>query len=145
VGLEVNPALVSDLQARGLDVRPYDGLEDDFRLSGLTPGRYRTLLASHVIEHFDCAGDVLRRIARSCERLGIARIVLVLPGWRGFLTDSTHKTFVDQAYLKSNGLHHLGGFELIRFRCYPLPWEGSGRIFVYNECIFVWAWQGTIS
>lgn len=137
-GLEVNPMLVDDLRGRGLDVRLYDATSDGFSFSGLEPGRYQTLVASHVLEHFDDAGTALRRIAAGCERLGVHRLVLVLPGWRGFQTDVTHRTFVDAAYLATNSLGELGSYRLTLHRSFPVNRDWFGRLFVYNETVFVW-------
>lgn len=137
-GLEVNPALVDDLRRRGMDVQLYDASSDNFSFSGLEPGRYRTFVASHVLEHFEDAATVFRRMAAGCERLGVDRLVLVLPGWKGFLSDDTHRTFVDAAYLTENDLLTLGSFRLVRRRSFPVDQEWFGRLFIYNETAFVW-------
>lgn len=138
-GLEVNSVLVADMLARGLDARLYDALEDEFRLSCLVPGRYTTFVASHVLEHFEDAANVLKRLASACERLGIRRLIVIVPGWRGFLHDPTHRTFVDGAYVATHRLDTLVGFRLLRRRAFPVRYEPFGRLFTYNETVFVWA------
>lgn len=137
-GLEVNPVLVDDLRSRGMDVRLYDASSDNFSFFGLEAGRYRTFVASHVLEHFADAATVLRRIAAGCERLGVDRLVVVLPGWKGFLSDDTHRTFVDAAYVAKNGLLTLGSFRLAHRRSFPVDQEWAGRLFIYSETLFVW-------
>lgn len=137
-GLEINALLVSELQRRGLDARLYDAGGDDFALSSIEPGRYRTFVASHVLEHFVDAAQALRRIAVASERLRLSRLVLVVPGWKGYQSDNTHKTFVDAAYLERNQLLTLGPFRLAVSRSFPINREWFGRFFVYNETVFVW-------
>lgn len=137
-GLEANPVLVEDLSRRGLDVRLYDGLADGFRFSGVEAGRYRTFIASHVLEHFGDADEALRLMASGCQRLGVGRLVVVLPGLRGYRHDATHRTFVDAAYLQARGLASIGPYRMVRSRSFPVDRAWFGRLFVYNESIFVW-------
>lgn len=138
LGLELNPVLVERLRATGSNVAHYDALADDFSLGPVAPERFQTLIASHVIEHFEDAAGALKKLAAAAQRLGIVRIVCVVPGWKGYQSDSTHRTFVDPAYIHSNALHELGAFRLARTRCFPINAEPFGRFFVYNECVFVW-------
>ena len=137
-GLEVNPVLVEDLKRRKLDAHLYDASQDAFAFSVIQPGRYRCFVASHVLEHFADAASSLRLIASACDRLRVDRLVCVFPGWKGYQSDDTHKTFVDAAYLEKNQLLTLGPFRLAVSRSFPINREWFGRIFVYNETVFVW-------
>lgn len=138
IGLEINQHLIRHLTARKQNVLHYDALADDFALSPLTAGAYRTLIASHVLEHFDDSASTLRKLAAACARLGISRIVIVVPGWKGYLSDATHRTFVTPRYIREHGLVRIDGYALNRTRFFPFNMESAGRWFVYNECIFVW-------
>lgn len=139
LGLELNPALVQMLKARGHNVAFYDAMADDFSLGPVAANQFQTLIASHVIEHFDDAAAALKRLAVSAHRLGIARIVCIVPGWKGYQSDATHRSFVDPAYILSNGLHELGGFRMRNApRFFPVNTESFGRLFIYNECVMVW-------
>ena len=69
---------------------------------------------SHVLEHFADAAVVISALLRSCERLGIERVVVVVPGLRGYRSDATHKTFIDLAYIDRNRLRRVGAFRLAK-------------------------------
>ena len=139
LGLELNPVLVQTLKAQGSNVEQYDALVDDFALGPVTSQKFQTLIASHVIEHFDDAAAVLKKMATSALRLGITRIVCIVPGWKGFKSDGTHRSFVDPAYIRAHGLQELGSFRMADSpRFFPVNAEAFGRIFIYNECVLVW-------
>jgi len=141
IGLEVNPALVRELQAAGLNVARYNTAEDGFQLAGLSAGRYSTFVMAHVLEHFDEAAGVLRRLLRSCGRLGVRRFILVVPGRKGYLSDATHRTFVDRAYLERERLLRCEGFSLTLARHFPVDCEALGSYFIYHELIAVFQRQ----
>ena len=142
VGLEVNPALVRTLQARRLNAVQYDAAADNLALSGLQPGRYSTFVMAHVLEHFDDAAGALRALLRACRRLDVERFVLVVPGWKGYQSDATHKTFVDFGYLRREGLLACEGYALKTARHFPLDVESLGRHFVFHELTAVLQRQG---
>jgi len=141
MGLEVNPALVEALKKGGLEVARYDVGEDAFGLAPVAPGRFRSLVVSHVLEHFADAAVVISALLRSCERLGIERVVVVVPGLRGYHSDATHKTFIDLAYIDRNRLHRVGAFRLAKSRYFPINTERIGRYFVFHELILVFSAQ----
>jgi len=143
IGFEVNPALVRALQAAGLNAVHYDAAADRFSLGGLAEHRYSTFVMAHVLEHFADAAQVLRTLLRACRRLEVRRFVLVVPGWKGYLSDATHRTFVDWGYLQREGLLSCEGFEL-RCGCYfPLNCEAIGNYFVYHELMVVFQRQAS--
>jgi len=137
IGLEVNPFLVESLRTQGLDVIHYDAESDRFSLAALPEKRYSTFIMAHVLEHFADAALVLRTLLHSCRRLGIQRFILVLPGWKGYLSDATHKTFVDRGYLRREGLLSCEGYALRHARYFPIDREAVGRYFVFHELIAV--------
>lgn len=133
VGLEVNPALVSALQKEGLNViacRPDDAL---LELSMLEAGRYQTLVLSHVLEHFEDSAAALRQLFASCVRLGVERVIVVVPTEKGFALEASHKTFVTIDYLKSNGLWDGGDFAARKAVYFPLDQQWLGKHFVFHE------------
>lgn len=138
MGLEVNPALIEILKTKGLNASLYDALSDNFGLAPVARGQFQTILASHVLEHFEDAAGALRKLADSCEAKGISRIVCIVPGWKGYLSDATHRTFVSAAYVHEHNLQAIGSFKLTTTRYFPINTEGFGRFFIYNECVLVW-------
>lgn len=133
VGIEVNPHLIAHLRGRGLSVIDAAGSADPFELAFLPAGRYRCLVLSHVLEHFDAADACLRRLLARCRQLGIEKLVVVVPGWAGFKSDRTHRTFVDRAYLAEHDLLSCEGFSVASIGYFPLNFEAAGRLTAYQE------------
>jgi hypothetical protein len=133
LGLEVNPFLVEALQNAGLNVQQYDFEEDQLSLRCLQVSRYQTLVMAHVLEHMADAANFLRVLLASCRRLGISRVILILPTEKGFRSDSTHKTFVDKPYLEREGLLRCQGYIVTKMSYFPLNISSLGKVFVYHE------------
>lgn len=138
VGIEINPVLVEALRARGLDVRTYDAVADDFALTGFDAGQYRSLLMSHVLEHFTDAASVMHKLWGACARIGVQNIVAIVPGRKGFASDSTHRTFVCREWLQENGLFECEGFRLEKLRYFPIDAAAIGDHFVFHEMKMVY-------
>lgn len=142
MGIEINPYLIEALMKEGLDVVDYDAVKDDFALSPIPVGRFETLVMSHVLEHFAQADQILRKLLRSCARVGIRRVVLVLPCARGYRSDATHKTFVNADYIQAKGLAQCEGFSLAGTNYFPLNLAGLGEHFVFHEFKMVYERAG---
>jgi SAM-dependent methyltransferase len=138
VGIEINPVLVDSLRARGLEVRHYDAVSDDFALTGFEVAQYRSLIISHVLEHFTDPASVMHKMWRACARIGIDTIVAIVPGKKGFATDSTHRTFVSKEWLLENGLFECEGFRLEKLRYFPIDASAVGDHFVFHEMKMVY-------
>ena len=139
LGLEVNAVLVDELKRDGLDVLHYDAVADDFQLTPVPQGRFQSLVISHVLEHFEDADKVMTKLLKSCRRLGVGRVVVVVPGETGYRSDATHKTFIDLAYVASHGLERVGGYALAKRHHFPIDAERVGRYFVFHELTLVFA------
>lgn len=133
MGMEVNAEAVAFCVANGLSVQHYEPESDQYRLDALEPGRYQTFTMNHVLEHLPDPADVLSRLFDSCVRLGICRIVLTVPGRKGYSSDRTHLTFVDEAYLRDHGLLDRPDFALRLHKHYPVNWRTFGDWFTHNE------------
>ena len=133
VGLEVNPHLVEALRQGGMDVRLYDAAADDFSLSPLEPNRYRSLVISHVLEHFSDTAQVMHKLWGACRRLGVTTIVAVVPSAKGYASSAVHKTFVNLGWLRDNGLERCEGYVLDRAGYFPVDAEVVGDWFVFHE------------
>lgn len=138
MGLEVNAASVAYCRSRGLNVALYDPDSDGYTLRDLPIGQFDTLIASHVLEHLEQPDEVLRLLFEASARLGIARLVIIVPGPKGFASDSTHRTFVDEAYLRERRLLDVAGWRRVCSRRFPLDNAWFGRLFTHNELSLVW-------
>ena len=134
VGLEVNPHLIVALRAAGLQVNQARAEISDFELEGLQgTGYFKSLVIAHVLEHLPDPAAALRNLLRACGRLGIHRVVVVVPGAKGFASDATHKTFIDRAWVAANIAPNLEGFIRRPVEYFPGDAEWLGRYYVFHE------------
>jgi len=137
IGLEVNPWLVDHLTKEGLAVALYDASVDDFGFHQIPAGHYETLVLAHVLEHFPDAAQIQRKLLRSCRRLGIGRVIVVVPGGKGYRSDKTHKTFVTRRYVRERQLENCEGYSLTGSRYFPLNVEAVGNVFTFHELVLI--------
>jgi putative flippase GtrA len=133
IGLEINPAAVQFCRDRNLQVLPYDPELDQYELKEIPPGKYTTLLFTHVLEHFPDPQAALKTIFHSCARLGIQRIILTLPCERGFRFDPTHLTYVDRTYLEERGLLAGDTFSTTYLGYFPINQKWLGKHYTFHE------------
>lgn len=140
-GIEVNPVLVRELQGRGLDVRPAVANPACIDLTGIKPGEFRSLVLSHVLEHFEAAHLVLARLLEDAARLGLQRVLLIVPGPVGYRSDSTHRSFISRNFFQEHGLNHHAGFSLKHLSYFPGNVEWIGSFFVFHELVVLYERQ----
>jgi hypothetical protein len=138
IGLEVNQATVDYCRGRGLDVNLYEPAHDNYELKFLEPGRFTTFIVSHVLEHLEGADHVFRKMLSSCSRLRIKRAILVVPGAKGFAYDKTHRTFIDNNYIRQNQLENVAGYTISLKKHFPFNAAWAGRYFTHNEFVLVY-------
>lgn len=134
IGLDVNPVSVEYCRQHGLDAQIYDGEEDDWSLS-LLEGQsgLQTLVVSHVLEHLDEPMRKLCRVMTACAGLGMSRVLVIVPGRRGFASDKTHRTFIDAAMLSDAAVVRGTGFALRGTRHFPINVASAGRALTHIE------------
>lgn len=129
IGIEVNEQCVRFLQETGYDCRPYKPEEDDFRLLMLNPeDGVRTLICSHVLEHLAAPRDALRKLGLACGRLGISRMVFIVPDMAGFKSHFAHVTYCNEETFAD-----VPGFTLKKMRHFPSRLRFLQNHFVGNE------------
>jgi len=131
VGVDHNPEFVAAARARGFIAF----LPDEFRASEYgTPGRFDSLLLSHVLEHmhFDEAHALVETYLPSVRPGG--RVVFITPQEAGFRSDPTHVEWCDfAALLRLAEALHLA---VEKHYSFPFP-RFVGRWFKYNEFILL--------
>ncbi len=137
IGFEVNPVAAAYCRATGLTVDVYDPETDDYEFKMIPENVYSTFTMNHVLEHIDDAHAVIRKIFKSCHRLGISRIVFTVPGIAGYKSDATHRTFINGKYLEAHDLMKEQEYKLVKSRYFPLNHEAVGRHFTHNELRFI--------
>ena len=133
VGLEVNQYLIEELRSSGFTVCQARGEMQDFELTGFATSSFRTLVIAHVLEHLPDPVAALHLLLAACLRLGIERVIVVVPGAKGYASDRTHKTFIDHAYLENHMPQNSEGFVRSSISYFPGPWQWVGRHFVFHE------------
>ena len=131
VGVDHNVTAVG--LARGSGRRAYTPTEF-WRSEEAAPGRFDSLLASHVLEHLtlDEAVSLVGSYLGSVHEGG--RVVMITPQERGFRSDPTHCTFLDFAALET--LAARLALDVERRASFPFP-RPVGRVFAYNEFVLI--------
>jgi phytoene dehydrogenase-like protein len=138
VGLEVNEVTVAYCQRQGLDVRQYDPETDQYRLADYEPGKYKSLLMAHVLEHLTDSQEVIRTLLTTGERLGLDRLIFVVPGVKGYQHDATHQTFLDKEFFRQHNLATFGNYRLIHQKYFPIDSKVFSGYFTHNELVSVY-------
>lgn len=131
IGIDHNEESIRICRSRGLAAfSPNELLEQ----RGRYVASFDVLLASHVMEHMSLE-EGKRLIAHYLPFLKkTAKIVLITPQERGYLSDSSHKLFVD--FEVQVELLKAVGFERKAHYSFPFP-RLAGRVFVYNEFVSI--------
>jgi trans-aconitate methyltransferase len=134
IGLDINPVSIAHCRQRGLEAHGYDGEADGWSLN-LLEGRtdLQSLVVSHVLEHLDEPMDKLSRLLEACTRVGIQRVLVIVPGRRGFASDATHRTFIDAAMLSAPSVTGATGFSLTSTRHFPINIAPVSKVFTHLE------------
>jgi hypothetical protein len=138
LGLEVNPRLVEHARTAGLNAALYDATAEQPLLDVVQPNNYATLVLAHIAEHMDDSAEFIRRIVHSAGVLGIARVIFVVPGAKGFRFDRTHRTFVTRRYLEEHGLVALDKYRITISRYFPGNAEWIGKYYTFHEFMFIY-------
>lgn len=134
MGLEYNQATVALCRKKGLEVEAYDGTADDWRMTVVPETRaFDSMIISHVLEHLDEPAQVLHKLLGSAARLGIRRMLVIVPGRAGFRIDATHLTFVDRGLLSAPAITDGTGFRLTGSVYFPGNVRRIGDWFPHHE------------
>lgn len=134
VGLDVNTVSIEHCRERGLHAELYDGEADGWSLGLLDSAQgLESLVISHVLEHLDEPMAKLSQLLRACKRLGITRVLVIVPGRRGYASDATHRTFIHASMLSDPAVTSGTGFTLRSTRHFPIDFEMVGNVFTHLE------------
>ena len=138
IGVELNPILIDYLKNKGLDIIPAnnDLLFSEFKLFEIN--KFGTLILSHVLEHFENANLVLVNLFKITSLLNINRVIIVVPGIKGYLSDETHKTFIDYEYLKENNLLAVNGYSITKCEYFPVNLKFLSKLTKYHELVLIY-------
>jgi 2-polyprenyl-3-methyl-5-hydroxy-6-metoxy-1,4-benzoquinol methylase len=131
IGIDHNDACVVAARAAGLDA--YTPAEFD-RSDAARPGRFDSLLLSHVVEHLTevAAADLVAAYLPFVKPTG--RVVVITPQEAGQRSDPTHVRLVD---FTATGRMMAGlGWRVTDEHSFPFP-RPVGKLFRYNEFVVV--------
>jgi hypothetical protein len=77
-------------------------------------------------------------LLQSCQRLGIERIIVVVPGLKGFHHDKTHRTFINKHYVEARGLNDCNGYLISKTEYFPFSTSWMGNFFAHNETVLIY-------
>jgi 2-polyprenyl-3-methyl-5-hydroxy-6-metoxy-1,4-benzoquinol methylase len=131
VGIDHNDACVAAARKQGLTA--YAPAEFDHSIDA-RPGRFDSLLVSHVIEHLPEAeaSDLIAKYLPYVKANG--RVVVITPQEAGQRSDPTHVRFVDVEATRD--LMAPLGWRVATQRSFPFP-RRVGKVFPYNEFVVV--------
>lgn len=89
-------------------------------------------MISHVLEHFEKPFEILEKIILSSRKLGITRLVIIVPGESGYKLDKTHRYFVRKHELV-NFFNNKEGARIIGAKLFPFNFDFVSKLFAYNE------------
>jgi SAM-dependent methyltransferase len=133
LGLDVNPAAVQHCREKGLQAILYDAAADDYSFGFCAAGAFTTVVLSHVLEHMDHPATVLKKMFPRLAVLGIGKIIVIVPGKKGFAFDKTHRTFVSEAYLREHGLWETKQYCVLKNYFFPVNLQWPQRFYTYHE------------
>ena len=138
IGFDVNEVTVKYCRNIGLNVINYQPEVDRYELKGCEVGEYKTLIMSHVLEHLENPSVVLHLLLKSCKRLSIEQVIIIVPGKKGFRSDLTHKTFIDMRYLENYHLSDIEGYDIAKTEYFPINVSWIGKYFTHHELIVIY-------
>ena len=124
IGIDRDYATVSYCHSRG-----FRCIQADAYLLPFIHDSFDGVLLNNVLEHLARPEDALSEIKRVLKKGG--RLMIELPGKKGFLYDKTHVRFWVQDDIAA--LLKLKGFRDIKTRYFPFPCEKAGDIFTHNK------------
>jgi SAM-dependent methyltransferase len=131
VGVDGNPDCVEAAKTAGFTAF---GAEDFHQSPYAQPGRFDSMLVSHVLEHmtFDQAAALLEGYLPYLKPGG--QVILITPQEWGYRSDNTHVHFMDTAELRR--LAERLALTPARSYSFPFP-RWVGPLFRYNEFVLV--------
>lgn len=138
IGLEINQSAVDYCRSRGLDVRLYEPDTDVYQLAELPANTFKSLVMAHVLEHLTDSHEVIQQLLTTGNRLGLDRLIFVVPGVKGFKHDATHQTFLDPAYFKTHKITSAQGYQIIHQAYFPVNSQRFSSLFTHNELVTVY-------
>lgn len=139
LGLDVNRRSIEFCRAAGLNVRHYDKKTDQFQLKDIAPNKFRTLVISHTLGYMERPVESLDSLLSAGVRIGLKRVVVVVPGEKGFRSGLSKKTFIDETFFHENGFFSRDDWNAVEKYYFPFNMWLMGKLFPNNEMVVVFS------
>jgi len=127
VGVDINPSMINFCKESGHEVYLMKSNKLPF-----ASGEFDSVIMDNVLEHLYQPEELLSEIHRVLSPNG--RLVIGVPGYKGYVSDTDHKIFYDQLKLKTTVTK--AGFAWVKTKTMPLPIEKL------QEYLNSFAWYG---
>jgi len=67
--------------------------------------------------------------------LGIIRVIIIVPGFKGFKQDSTHKKFIDAPFFTELATNRF--YRIAKMFYFPINLSYASKIITHNELIVI--------
>lgn len=135
LGLEINPFAVEYCKKKGLQVCLLPEVWKMHHVYMAMDKPFETIVLNHVLEHFQEPEKLLDLLIQEQTIMGLRRLIIVVPGKKGFLSDETHSTFIDKKWFKLFFNEDQRGIRIkkVSFKYFPWNNERLGNIFTHHE------------
>ena len=139
IGFDINPHTVEYCKNKGLKVLLYQYESDHYDFKEIEKGEFQTFILSHVLEHIPNPVEVLKKIISSCRLKSINKIIIVVPGKKGFKFDNTHQHFISKDFFVKNNLLDFDGYSITLMKYFPINLRWIEDVFTYHELQIVFS------
>lgn len=133
IGLDIDKTAIRYCLSQNLNAKVYAPSKDKYKFSFLKKD-YQTLIMNHVLEHLPNTAKTMNDIFLNATELGIIRLIIIVPGEKGFESDKNHLTFIDKnffAKLPKNA------YRMTYQKYYPFNTRYFGKYSRYQELVIV--------
>jgi 2-polyprenyl-3-methyl-5-hydroxy-6-metoxy-1,4-benzoquinol methylase len=131
VGVDHNVQAIAHVRSLGMTAYT---VEEFHTSEHVTPGRFDSLLISHVLEHMprDTAVKLVEEYKPYVKPGG--KVVFITPQELGYASDATHVEFV--GFAEAADIARRAGITVEKQYSFPLP-RLAGKVFKYNEFVLL--------
>jgi trans-aconitate methyltransferase len=128
-GFDSNPKLVERCQKRG-----FEAVQEDIVCPKGNYPPAPNLICDNVLEHLtpDEINSFFSGVKQYWMPGGV--LLVIVPNRRGYQSDPTHKTFVDETVIRQMTAKH--GLTLVRQYRHPIRWRFPGELYIFNMTVF---------
>ncbi|MFH1379291.1 MAG: methyltransferase domain-containing protein [bacterium] len=137
LGFEINEEAVRYCKEAGFNVMLWDKGSPNDLFSSFEQAVFSTFILNHVLEHIDDPHKFIMSVFEGCAQKGFKRIIIIVPGMKGFKNDPSHMHFIGPEFFKKLSAEPNADFTVKKQRFFPLNAVWAGNIFTHNESVII--------